>query len=247
MKKIYGAGFGVRFYRRGVAKAQAREAIEPQPIRKNDGVEVVQDNAYAGVERNQERETDMMEIVEAVEKPILCETQELTTPAVPDQSVKNSARRFTIHPLQELTSPADVMATRGPHENVQSIRLKWDRMIQAAKPANVPKTETLAVPVLETMRPHKTNAREEDRHIALWLAAKNGDCYAIRLLVMDGADLEARDSQGRTALHIATQYGHQAAVKTLLAAKEMRRMARFGELPDSVFFDKFKKVKSVNG
>jgi hypothetical protein len=77
---------------------------------------------------------------------------------------------------------------------------------------------------------------------ALWHAAKNGDCYAIRLLVMDGVDIDARDAQGRTAINIATQYNQRDALKTLLAGKEMRRMAKLGELPNSVFFDKFKKL-----
>lgn len=80
---------------------------------------------------------------------------------------------------------------------------------------------------------------------ALWHAAKSGDCYAIRLLIMDGVDIDARDVQGRTAINIATQYSQQAALKTLLAGKEMRRMAKLGELPSSVFFDKFKKNKTA--
>lgn len=81
---------------------------------------------------------------------------------------------------------------------------------------------------------------------ALWHAARSGDCYAIRLLIMDGVDIDARDAQGRTAINIATQYNQKDALKTLLAGKEMRRMAKLGELPSSVFFDKFKKSKTVN-
>lgn len=81
---------------------------------------------------------------------------------------------------------------------------------------------------------------------ALWVAAKSGDLYAIRLLVLDGVDLDARDSQGRTAINIATQYGKQNALKTLLAAKEMRYMASLGELPDTKFFSKFQKAKAGN-
>ncbi|PZQ47716.1 MAG: hypothetical protein DI551_02840 [Micavibrio aeruginosavorus] len=79
---------------------------------------------------------------------------------------------------------------------------------------------------------------------ALWMAAKEGDCYAIRLLVMDGADLDARDPQGRTAVNIATQYNRKEALKTLLAAKEMRTMAKLGELPQTSFFKKFDKSKT---
>lgn len=79
---------------------------------------------------------------------------------------------------------------------------------------------------------------------ALWMAARNGDCYKIRVLVMQGVDLEARDSQGRTALNIATQYNMGEAIKTLRAAKEMKAMAKFGELPDTKFFQKFTKAKT---
>ena len=95
--------------------------------------------------------------------------------------------------------------------------------------------------------PQRTSTTQTNRkEMALWHAAKNGDCYAIRLLVMDGVDLDARDSLGRTALNIATQFSQNDAIKTLLAAKEMRRMSMLGELPHGAFFDKFKKVKTVN-
>ena len=70
-------------------------------------------------------------------------------------------------------------------------------------------------------------------------AAQSGDCYIIRMLVVDGVDLEARDASGRTALNIATQYNQVQAIKTLLAAKEMRRMAKLGDLPNTAFFRKF--------
>lgn len=79
---------------------------------------------------------------------------------------------------------------------------------------------------------------------ALWRAALDGDCYAIRVLVMEGADLEARDSQGRTAINIATQYDRKEALKTLLAAREMKRMAMLGDLPDTSFFRKFGRKKA---
>jgi len=75
-------------------------------------------------------------------------------------------------------------------------------------------------------------------------AAQAGDCYVIRTLVMEGVDLDARDNLGRTALNIATQYNQQGAIKTLLAAKEMRRLAQSGALPDTGFFRKFQPVKT---
>ena len=96
--------------------------------------------------------------------------------------------------------------------------------------------------------PEKTHAsaKRDAQETALWIAAKSGDCGRIRLLVMGGVDLEARDSQGRTALNIATQYNQQGVLKTLLAAKEMRRMAALGELPKTPFFAKFGKNGSEN-
>ncbi len=75
-------------------------------------------------------------------------------------------------------------------------------------------------------------------------AAKEGDCYIIRNLVMDGVDLDARDASGRTALNIATQYNQKEAIKTLLAAREMRRLAQIGELPDTAFYRRFQKSKT---
>ncbi len=87
-----------------------------------------------------------------------------------------------------------------------------------------------------------TSAKER----ALWVASQKGDCRAIRLLVMAGVDLDARDGAGRSALNIATQYNQKDAIKTLLAAREMMRMAKLDELPSSVFYDKFKK-KQTNG
>lgn len=80
------------------------------------------------------------------------------------------------------------------------------------------------------------NAKEK----MLWAAARDGDCYKIRVLVMDGVDLDARDAQGRTAINIATQYNRQDALKTLMAAREMRFMAKLGELPETKFFARFK-------
>src|SRR5690606_13622410 len=91
----------------------------------------------------------------------------------------------------------------------------------------------------ETVRTEESSAKESKMQIALWQAAMAGDCYAIRMLVMEGVDLEARDAQGRTAFNIATQYNQQNALKTLLAAREMKRMAKIGDLPDSNFFRKF--------
>ena len=150
MKKVQGVSFGVRFYRRGVAKAVIRDVAQ---------------DALPPVE--QEMQTTMTDI-----------------------------------PEQTLTAPAPAV----PEKNTES------------------------------------GLKEK----ALWMAAKEGDCYAIRLLVMDGVDLDARDPQGRTAINIATQYNQKQALKTLLAGKEMRRLANVGDLPQSAFFEKFKKSQTGN-
>lgn len=78
----------------------------------------------------------------------------------------------------------------------------------------------------------------------LWYAARLGDCAALRRLVVEGADIDARDSAGRTALHIATQYGHLEARKTLMAAKEMKSLAALGVSPMSGFTAKFRPRKT---
>jgi ankyrin repeat protein len=72
---------------------------------------------------------------------------------------------------------------------------------------------------------------KNDMQKALWLAAKNGDKEKIRMLVVAGADVNALDAEGRTALHIASQHGQADAYKTLLAAREMQAMVQTGLIP----------------
>lgn len=105
---------------------------------------------------------------------------------------------------------------------------------------DIPEQQTV---VAQTPAPKQEQAIYSPAKIAkermLREAAQGGDCYIIRMLVMDGVDLDARDASGRTALNIATQYNQAQAIKTILAAKEMRRMAKLGDLPDTAFFRKF--------
>lgn len=168
MKKIQGAGFSVRFTRRGVMKAPVKAGNEPGDI------------VYAQTQ-------------------IFSESEEVMTESF------ERAPALAIHPEQEHTAPRGMEKAAATGAPVSRLKEK-----------------------------------------ALWHAARSGDCYAIRLLIMDGVDIDARDAQGRTAINIATQYNQKDALKTLLAGKEMRRMAKLGELPSSVFFDKFKKSKTVN-
>ncbi|MFA5593598.1 MAG: ankyrin repeat domain-containing protein [Micavibrio sp.] len=182
MKKITGGNFGVRFYRRGVARTATRAAANN---------------------------------------------------AVPP------------------------VAATMPGEKQESVKLAmlWERVVgfakeQAAAQDNGHKTAAasidaapMAVPADNHMRQALPEPEKKARGLEARLhrAAEAGDSPAIRLLVMEGADLDARDAQGRTALNIATQHNHTQAIKTLLAAREMRRMAAHGELPDTGFFRKFKK------
>lgn len=131
-------------------------------------------------------------------------------------------------------------------QNVQqpeSIQIMDDIVEQATKQP-IHMEQELTSPRRAPVKTEAPVSREALREKALWMAAKSGDCYAIRLLVMDGVDLEARDSQGRTAVNIATQYNQTEAIKTLMAAKEMRRMSKLGELPETRFFKKFDKAKT---
>ena len=62
----------------------------------------------------------------------------------------------------------------------------------------------------------------------LWKAAKEGRTTEVRKLVVAGADVGMRDDQGRTAMNIASQYGHAETYRTLMAAREMQSMIHAG-------------------
>lgn len=68
---------------------------------------------------------------------------------------------------------------------------------------------------------------------ALWVAAQKGDKEKIRMLVVAGADVNATDEDGRTALNIASQYGQADAYKTLLAARGMQELMQAGVSRDT--------------
>lgn len=63
---------------------------------------------------------------------------------------------------------------------------------------------------------------------ALWNAAKQGDAEVLRTLIAKGVDVNVRDKNGWTPLHVATQYGHAEAMRTLIAARSMQSMRKHG-------------------
>lgn len=67
----------------------------------------------------------------------------------------------------------------------------------------------------------------------LWQAAKAGDAARIRMLVAEGVDVNVRDKNGWTPLHVATQYGHTEAMRALINARSMQNMHRYGLIKQS--------------
>lgn len=225
MKGVKGAGFGVRFYRRSGAKLPVRNAA----TERNDAVSSALSGPANTAESIDELERVMSRAVETVRRIAMPLEPVPVTFTVP--SAKSGDRGMTGYavmtaiPSQTDTvlfvPDKDVPATQAPAQDKAAMRRR-----QAAE--------------VKALLQQKTGPGTKE--LALWSAAKSGDCPRIRVLVLDGVDLDARDAQGRTAINIATQYNRHDALKTLLAAREMRRMAALGELPRTRFFAKFAKT-----
>lgn len=65
----------------------------------------------------------------------------------------------------------------------------------------------------------------------LWDAAARGDSGAVRVLVLNGVDIDARNEDGFTAYSLATQNGHFNTALTILAARNMAYEAKLGFTP----------------
>ena len=59
-------------------------------------------------------------------------------------------------------------------------------------------------------------------------AAETGDVAKIREMIVRGIDVMARDSQDRTAFHIASQNRYTDIMTTILAAKQMTYLKSLG-------------------
>ncbi len=65
----------------------------------------------------------------------------------------------------------------------------------------------------------------------LWDAAGRGDSATVRMLVLKGVDLNARNEDGFTAYNLATQKGHVNTALTILAARNVAYETRLGFTP----------------
>jgi hypothetical protein len=62
----------------------------------------------------------------------------------------------------------------------------------------------------------------------LWAAAARGDSASIRILAVEGVDIDARNADGFTAYNLATQNGHFNTALTILAARNMAYAEQLG-------------------
>jgi hypothetical protein len=68
----------------------------------------------------------------------------------------------------------------------------------------------------------RITADKDDMQRKLWDAAARGDTPAVRMLVMAGIDIDARNGDGFTAFNLATMNGHHDTALTILAGREFR-------------------------
>ena len=75
-----------------------------------------------------------------------------------------------------------------------------------------------AMAISSTKAQTAPSSADIDSYRGLYRAAHEGDAIAIRKLIREGADLEARDRAGRTPLHVAVFASQHEAVRTLAKA-----------------------------
>ena len=75
------------------------------------------------------------------------------------------------------------------------------------------------------------NTHEQDGHMPLHIAARNGNLDIIRTLLFNGANLAARNGNGKLSIDIATEAGHKAAAGLL--KEGITRRFRTSRIPPS--------------
>lgn len=85
-------------------------------------------------------------------------------------------------------------------------------------PLSRPRSDVGPVPSAEAALPPRTNSREPLIGRALMESARTGDIAALRSQLAVGAEVDARDAEGRSALHLAAATGSTDAARELLAA-----------------------------
>ena len=174
------------------------------------------------------------------ETPPLPKKEREIIPDIPDQTAAFSRIAVPEAPQTPVAPEAITGKTFAWEDLVRESTLE-EAMQAAIQSAQATSGKEFRAPIIPQGPGPAEMALKEKR---LRAAARAGDCHAIRVLVMEGVDLDARDASGRTAINIATQYNQREALKTLLAAKEMRRLARLGELPKTAFFKKFNRKQA---
>lgn len=61
-------------------------------------------------------------------------------------------------------------------------------------------------------------ATQQEGHVALMAASREGRVDAVELLLTKGADINATDHAGNTALMVASMFGHTEVAQLLLAS-----------------------------
>jgi hypothetical protein len=213
MKSVKGVGFGVRFYRRTGTKAAVRERIQGR----------ARENAA-----NEAEDIDALEKAMSRRYPAMAGVALFAFAAA--LSEKDAGKESFGNDMEINTIMTDI-----PPQTDKII-------LSTPEQSAMDKAATRRAQAAEVKRLLAQKTGPGTKELALWGAAKTGNCQRIRLLVMEGVDLDARDAQGRTAINIATQYSQHNALKTLLAARELRRMAALGDLPQTRFYAKFAKT-----
>ena len=90
-----------------------------------------------------------------------------------------------------------------------------------------------------------TQLTQEEMQAVMFKAAAKGDCMTLRLLVINGVDVEAKNDDGFTAFNVAIQNDKVDAATVLLAAREMKFAEDLGVDPKEFYKIKEKKKQAL--